>query len=320
MWKCDKLHRWLSSLTTESSDKRYRHCLLKENLNRRSEIFEDLKSLVWQAHDDARRHFRGFIANSFDLLDSSHIPDLSTGYPEYFPLTTLKGYFGEIFAGLIAENFSPFGIDDWKVPAFLFRFHSVAFDQLEKIKETGEEPKAIFGRTGNDCFAFQLDKEGRIRRVLICEAKCTGSHDSDMITQAHQQISDSGSRPRRIWQLIEILEERSHDPDIRIWLSALDGLRFGDVSEDYERCDLVSYVYGQLPKRNPSRISQDAPHQKYTGERRIEAVEIHLHNVDELVQEVYGKVNTKPEPQKLPPEITQPRKRIVELARALAGI
>lgn len=316
MWKCDKLQHWLSSSPTESSNKRYRHRLLKENLTYRPEILEDIKLLIQQAHDDARRSFRGFTANTLDLL-GIRVPDLAKGYLEYFDLTTLKGYFGEIFAGLIAENFSPFGIDDWEVPAFLFRFHGVAFDQLERMRETGEKPKAIFGRTGNDCLAFQLDEEGRIKRTLICEAKCSDSHDASMIAEAHEQISDPGSIPVSVWQLIEILEDRSHDSNASTWLSALDGLRFGDVSEDYERCDLVSYVYGQLPKRNPTWIPQNAPHQKYTEKRRLEAVEIHLHNVNELVQEVYAKGDTKPEPQILPTEITQPPERIVELARAL---
>lgn len=188
MWKSDKLHLWLSNSVTPSQDKQYTHRLLTEDFNRRSEILAELKSLVWQAHDDARRHFRGFIANSLDLINISLVYDLARDYPQSLPLTTLKGYFGEIFAGLVAENFSPFDIDNWRVPAFLFRFHNPAFEQLERVKNTGEDTKAIFGRTGNDCLAFQLDSNGRIRRSLICEAKCTSDHDTDMIAEAHEQI------------------------------------------------------------------------------------------------------------------------------------
>ena len=316
MWKCDKLHHWLANSTTESPDKRYRHRLLKERLAYRPEIFEEFKALIWQAHEDARRNFQGFIANSFDVLESSP-PALPTGYPENLPLTTLKGYFGEIFAGLIAENFSPFGIDDWEVPAFLFRFHSVAFDQLERMREAGEKSKAIFGRTGNDCLAFQLDEEGHIKRTLICEAKCTDTHDSDMVVEAHEQISDSISKPVSTRQLVEILRDRKHDPNAFNWIIALQHLRFDDISKDYERCDLVSYVHGQLSIRKSTWIPQDAPHPKYTGKRRLEAVEIHLHNVEELIQSVYAKIDPKPEPQKLPTEKAQPLKRIVELAKAL---
>src|SRR5687768_14785955 len=106
MWKSEKLHIWLSNSVTQSQDKRYRHRLLQEDLSQRLHVLEDLKILISQAHDDARRHFRGFLVNSLDLINASPTYDLAIGYPERFPIITLKGYFGEIFAGLVAENFS----------------------------------------------------------------------------------------------------------------------------------------------------------------------------------------------------------------------
>ncbi len=317
MWKCDKLHHWLSNLTTQSQDTRYRHQLLKEDLTRRAEILEELKFLVRQAHEDARRHFRGFLANSLDYLENSSLPDLAKGYPECFPLHTLKGYFGEIFAGLVAENFSPFGIADWIVPAFLFRFHNVAFDEFERMQDCGQNNRAIVGRTGNDCVAFQLDEEGRIKRSLICEAKCTKAHDSHLIVEAHQQISDPGLRPFSIRQFIEILEDRPPDDHTCTWIAALEGLRFGDANQNYERCDLVSYVHSQLPVKNPTWVPQDTPHINYTGQRRLEVVEIHLHEVEQLVSDVYGKFADNPSIPSRSSENAQPPIRIVELVKTI---
>jgi hypothetical protein len=292
MWKSDKLLIWLSTSETKSSDKRYTHRLFREDLHQRSEIFETLKTLVQLAHDDARRHFKGVIANTLNPFDSASDYDFSNGYPQFLPLTTLKGYFGEILAGLIAENFSPFGIANWQVPAFLFRFHDAAFNELERAKITGEHVKAIFGRTGNDCLAFELSNEGYVRRSLVCEAKCTSSHDTEMIAAVHGQVSDLGFRPESLWQIVHILKDRliiNNDRNAGDWILALEILQQGTTSTEYERCDLITYICGQFPKRKNqnSWLCGTEPHENYVGGRRLEAVEIHLHEVDKLVREIY---------------------------------
>jgi len=57
-----------------------------------------------------------------------------------------------------------------------------------------------------------------------------------------------------------------------------------------KRFDLITYVYGRSPReKNNTRINPNAPDENYTGGRPLEAVEIHLHDVDSLVKEVYGK-------------------------------
>ncbi len=315
MWKSDKLHKWLSNSVIESADKRYKHRLLKENLSQRSDILDELKELIEQAHEDAKRHFRGFLANTLDLIGVSHIPDLAKKYPQCLPLTTLKGYFGEIFAGLITENLSPFGIDDWIVPAFLFRFHDAAFNELERIKQGGKPRKAIPGRFGNDCLAFQLGDDGRVRRSLICEAKCTSGHDTEMIKSAHQQISTPELRPISVWQIIKILEERRQDDYTFGLISALEALMLGEVSENYERCDLISYICGQPPVKTSTWIPTDTSHLEYTGKRRLEAVETYLVEVDNFVQKIYSKAEDETEVKELMTKITEPNGRIVELAR-----
>lgn len=51
-------------------------------------------------------------------------------------------------AAIVAEALPHFGVGGWEIAAFPFRFHQVAFDQLEKWRQTGEEPTEIPGRTG----------------------------------------------------------------------------------------------------------------------------------------------------------------------------
>ena len=285
MSKINHIHFWLSDSLTESNNKRYRHRLLQENLKRRKLIIDELKSYVNIAHEDARQHLRELAGTSLDPLEGYSDP--SKGYPEILHPTTLKGYFGEIFAAIIAENFAPFEEDNWKVPAFLFRFHLVEFQQLESLRQTGGEAKKRTGRTGDDCLAFKLNDDGKIIQVLYCEAKCTTKHFSNMIAEAHKKVSESEIVD--ILQIIEILKEKN-DAASQMWIDALRQIR---LFPNYERYNLVSYICGEFPKRGQTWMTTDKPHLEYKSKQRLESVEIHLSNVDALIQEVYGRVKIK---------------------------
>jgi len=88
-------------------------------------------------------------------------------------------------------------------------------------------------------------------------------------------------------QLIEILLSYN-DSESRSWIDALRKLILHPSSVNYERLDLVSYVCGQKPLRNKTWIyPQTQIHVAYTGKRRLETVEIHLHDVDTLIEKVY---------------------------------
>src|SRR5947209_8763461 len=134
--QCD-FSDWLCDFVNESSDKKYRHRLFKEYPNKRADILKELTSYIQNAHEDARSRLRKLVENPLDPLDVQPAFDPTDGYPELFHMHTLKGYFGETFAGLIAEHFSPFDENDWKVPAFLFRYHEVEFQHLEVLRQTG---------------------------------------------------------------------------------------------------------------------------------------------------------------------------------------
>lgn len=276
MWRCDKLHSWLSELTSESHDKRYRHRLLKEDLNKRFEILEDLKFLVWQAHEDVRRHYQELIGNPLTPFEEDF--QINT-FENYFdlPLNTLKEYFGETFVGLFVETFSPFNIEDWKVPTFLFKFHNAAIHRREEVRQTGQKSKNIVGQPGNDCLAFQVSQDGTIKRSLFCEAKCTAKHRINMIAKAYEQINSLLLIPQSIFEVIEVLENRKkYDHYAQSWIDALRRLwlsdRLGNLDKEYERCDLIIYLCGQSPKKQHTWLPQKSPHKNYTRNRRLEAV------------------------------------------------
>src|SRR6266699_1690691 len=268
----------------ESGDRRYRHRVIKAYANKQNELIEELKFYVQKAHEDARQCFNKLASNSLDPLGSSTKTNPAIGYPERLHMQTLKGYFGEVFAGLIAEHFSPFNEDKWKVPAFLFRFHLAAFQHLEKLRQVGGQANPIPGRTGDDCLAFRLDSDGHIVRSLYCEAKCTADHHPNMLTEAHKKVSESVIVD--IPQLIEVLRDSS-EPDAPQWIEALHQLRLGTPVTGYERYDLVSYIC-RPPIRIATWLSRDRPHPTYTAQRRLEAVEVHLTNVEDIIHAVYG--------------------------------
>jgi DEAD/DEAH box helicase len=281
------ISKWLSNSVSESEDKRYTHRLLTEDKSQRDIIINELILIVQKAHEDARYRLRKLAGNSLEPFGDSSESDPSFGYPERLNIISLQGYFGEIFSGIIAENFAPFGQDDWEVPAFLFRFHLVEFQHLEFLNQTEEIAKKRPGRTGDDCLAFLRNSKGVIIASLVCEAKCTTNHYTEMIAEAHKKASIPHEKPVDTPQLIDILQDYD-DPLSSEWVNSLRVLWLKPVDRNYERCDLVSYICGRHPIINPTWISLKKPHEEYTAGRRLETVEIHLHEVENLVKTVYS--------------------------------
>jgi hypothetical protein len=199
------------------------------------------------------------------------------------------GYFGEVFAGVVCENFAPLGETRWKVPAHLFRFHLEAFRYLEQIRrDDALRERQVFGRTGDDCLAFALDENGKITRSMFCEAKCLTQHDKRKVDEAHEKLSNAVILPLDRQQLIDVLSD-SDDPGAAIWVEALRKLRFQANDPEYERCNLVCYICGNPPVKGETWIPKESPHPKYEGDHRLEAVEVYIRRVRQLVKEVYGK-------------------------------
>lgn len=289
----ENMPTWLSTnKLSENTKKKYRHRILKEDIANRPLALEELKKIVNIAHDDARLRLRNAFDNTLDPLlgegESSYDP--AEGYPHIFDMKTLKGYFGEIFSGLIVENYAPFGDERWKVPVFSFRYHEIAFDQLEMMMQTGEKINTIPGRTGDDCLAFVLEDD-QIIKILFCEAKCTAASHESMISSAHEKISGTNIIPVEIRRMIELLRDYDGDEVLK-WRKALWKLRVKDEIQENQRFDLVSYVCGKSPVRPVTRTSwipSQEPHKSYSVNRSLEAVEVHLNDVEGIIREVYGK-------------------------------
>ena len=171
---------------------------------------------------------------------------------------------------------------------FLFRYHQLAIDQLERWRETGTGPRQVPGQTGDDCLAFHVGADGYVAATLVGEGKCTKDHDSSMIDEAHHKVSSPELRPISLSRIIGILQEDSTDVEADRWGQILRELYHrGDLRNDYKRADLVSYTCGRPPRQRMDWAPVDQPHRSYNGGRELECVEIHLTNVDELVEQIY---------------------------------
>lgn len=147
----------------------------------------------------------------------------------------------------------------------------------------------LYSPLGDDMLAFHCDDQGEITHVLFCEAKCTANHSAKLIAEAHRKSSDSKLIPNDCLTLIGILEDYAiSDSKEAQWIKALRRLWLSAGNPTHERCDLVTYICGLPPAQEKTVIIPEAsPHQDYIAKRRLEAVEIHLHDVDGLVQEAY---------------------------------
>ncbi len=273
---------WLTSDRTPSP--RYHHVKYAEIPEARETAIELLRRLAKEAHSDAVAHVISLIEE--DPLEPVSIParKFISSYPSTCHQSVLKGYFGELLAGLLAEESSPLGIPDWIVPAFLFRFDLPALGFMDRWLQTGERPTALPGRSGDDCLAFKVGDDDLISHILVCESKCTSDHRPSAISDAHEEVSEPNLRPTSIPQLIEILKERTSDRQAQVWVHRL---RLVFLDEGYERCDFVCYVCGRSPVIGSCWIDKQKPHPKYVGKRRLEAVEAHLTDVNALIDAVY---------------------------------
>jgi hypothetical protein len=287
MARIERITEWLSPTVRQSSDGRYRHQLLIEDALKWNDLQTPVKHYFRTAHADAVRRLRklaGISLHPFRASESKTDP--SRNYPHSFGMTVLKGYFGEVIGLVLAESYAPCGVGDWEVPCFLFRYHLIAFQQLEIGNLGGTPSTTIPGRTGDDCLAFRRDRAGKIVAVLYCEAKCSASHDSSLVAEAHEKVSQPG--PVDILQMIEVLQD-CDSPEAEKWIIGLRQFRETLLAGKADRRNLVCYVCGKRPVQRETWLPTDRPHNAYTSPGRyLEAIEVHLANVEATINAVYS--------------------------------
>jgi hypothetical protein len=278
-WVSPPLADWLIGAGTATGT--YRHTMLAEEPANRAAGLAALGALTAEAHRDARERLERLMGISLDPLQG--VPPDWRPYPDGLHTSALQGYLGEVLAGVVAENYQPHG-QPWVVPAFLFRGHQAAYQELERRRQLGGPARPIPGRTGDDALAFQIDEDGAVTAWLWGEAKCTHDHDAGLISAGHQQLSATIRVPVDLVQLIDILGE-SQDPSRERWIASLRELLYS--VNPPPRYDLFVYVCGRRPVQRETWIPADQPHSSYSGAGPLEAIEIHFSDFDEVLVTAY---------------------------------
>lgn len=161
--------KWLDEYLDDLGD--YGHLLLEQKGALDPALAPALVPYFESAHGDAREHFCAQIG--IDLHpDADHDKDAAAlMYPAFLPTTARRGLFGEVLAGLVTQAFEFVGSHEWRVPIFLFRYHSAVEKYLFDLAREPDGPAAVFGRLGSDFIGLCLDDGGRVARVIVGEAK-----------------------------------------------------------------------------------------------------------------------------------------------------
>ncbi len=290
------LEAWLEDKSPPAArNGRYRLRVWRENHEAFAAVREQLKAYIEEAHDDARRRLREAFEDDLSPFNDP-ATDPAANYPAVLHRVTLQGYFGETLGILAIEHWGAHGQTDWIVPAFLFRFHDTEFQHLDVINQriaagnqhdSDAEEEVRPGRTGDDGIAFRRDGQNRITDVLTLESKCLKTHNTQKIKDAHQKLATAPNRPPGVRELIEILRDYD-DPEAKAWVEALLKV-WHDGCAEAARHDSVAYVCGQYPRR-PARVAwmkAEAPHEAYTVERALEAMEFHICDLDVVIDGLY---------------------------------
>jgi len=287
------LDSWLEAEETcSATSPPYCHLLIRQKEDVDPEVWDEIFAYIDHAHAGARQALRAPLEDSLDPLQHNTDVDPAFEYPHKLDDRALKGFFGEIIAGIVAEYYAGDDEHEWEVPVYLFRTHVVAFQQLEVMKQTGGRGRQIVGRTGDDCLAFARDEDGRIVAWLACEAKCTGNHSSTLMQDNYVKLSQAVSRPVDLLRLIDALNDYRDDDYRRNWIAALRRYWWDDLpNQPVSRCDFSMYVCGSCPRRNRTWIPTAAPHGDYTGRRNLTCAELHMVGVDRIIRSLYERMD-----------------------------
>lgn len=290
----NQLNAWLVNGNAAAGTVRYQLRLWRENRAALPTILPEVLQYLEEAFDDARRRLRRGFEDSLSPFNDPSL-DPAANYPKALHRITLQGYLGETLGVIAVEHWGAGGHQDWKVPAFLFRFHDQEFQHLEEINERlrrGEihEPDETSqqrpGRTGNDGLAFRMNGQNVITDVMSIEAKCVSTNRTQKIQEAFHKLSVDGPLPSGIRELINILADYDHIAEAQLWQEALIRYRSSGYLSS-RRLDGVAYACGRIPVApRTTWMNAGAPDSSYTATRRIEAMEFQFSDLAGLVQQV----------------------------------
>jgi len=277
---------WFETVRTDDPAGDYVNLRLRARDNAR---WQNLRPTIVQylewAHADARRIFHDALGITLDPRGGrAHVE-----YPGSLPQTTRKGYFGEVFCGILAEARQVHAEDEWMVPIFLFRLHTQAEEYLMRLITGEQAAGTIVGRTGSDNLALSLKPDGSVKAILAGEAKC---YETFNTTKARKALSDLGAQaavPVSLGQLKRLLAEL--DPELfESTILDLEKIIKNARQPTVPRHDLLVLIFEDpaIKDYDAPRISIAEKTANYAGGRPLQVVEVHLPGAGRLIEELYG--------------------------------
>lgn len=276
---------WFETARTEDRIGNYVNCRLRARdaahwLSLRLTIAQYLE---W-AHSDARRIFHDSLGITLDPRGGR--PPIE--YPGSLPLMTRKGYFGEVFCGILAEAGQVHAGDEWTVPIFLFRLHNQAEEYLMRLVTGEPVVGTIVGRTGSDSLALSLNADGTVKAILGAEAKC---YEAFNTTKARDALADLGAQaavPVSLGQLKRLLAEIDSE-GFEATILDLERIIKRARQSSVPRHDLLVLIFEDpaIKNYNSPRISVAEKNANYAAGRPLQVVEVHLPGAGALIEELY---------------------------------
>jgi hypothetical protein len=277
---------WFETVRTDDAAGSYVNFRLRA---REAARWQNLRPTIAQylewAHADARRIFHDSLGITLDPRGGR--PPVE--YPGSLPLETRKGYFGEVFCGILADAGQVHAEHEWTVPIFLFRLHNQAEEYLMRLITGEPAAGTIVGRTGSDNLALSLNGDGTVKAILGEEAKCYKTYNT---TKAREALTDLGAQaavPVSLGQLKRLLAEI--DPEgFEATILDLERIIKRARQSTVPRYDVLVLIFENpaIQNYNSPRISVAEKNANYAGGRPLQVVEVHLPGAGALIEELYA--------------------------------
>ncbi|NUN07126.1 MAG: hypothetical protein HUU57_15370 [Bdellovibrio sp.] len=276
-----KWKEWFDVTISKNANQGYGHTRLHGvdgvDLN---DLIKQLSPYINKAHQDAKAHFYEEFSIDLDPLSE-------TRYPNALPIKQHKGYFGEVFCGILIKHFSTICANDWSIPAFLFRYHDAAGEYLYRLKKGEKIGKNVPGRTGSDFIAIAIDDPSQeVVSVLGGEAKCHKKWNSTIANEALEKMSTEGSAPVSLQRIGKLLLELHGDEYTHVAQKLRDAsLAIGEAP--IPRTDLFLFFFESPVTYPPSQIDVKSKPKSHTADRPLQVFEINLKGAEQLIEELY---------------------------------
>lgn len=285
------------------------HLLLLQKDCDKEAICDALRGYFESAHLDARQVFHDDIG--IDLHpDAANGGELPVEYPRCLPITTRRGLFGEVMAGLVTESYELVGEHDWCVPIFLFRHHEDARNYLFALARNPERKRQTIGRLGSDFIGLLLDEDRAVARFIAGEAKWRKTLTPSAVEALMhgEKINDPAGGTAKVHSGKGVWNDVNNDPPVPIGVRQLmrlleeldpDGYDAAILSmeqalvvrnpQPLPRTNLIIIVGNGAARREPMKCLlpfENMPGE-YTAGHDLQLVEVVLKNGEDLIDELY---------------------------------